>query len=109
MGYFLWEKSKAFLKRVSLTADAKEREQGNESANRVGSPAISGNGRYIAFSTTATNMVPGDANNYQDIFVYDITTNTTIMVSNTNDGKQGNGDSQLGRVKKLPFHLMDVG
>ena len=101
MGYFLWEKSKAFLKRVSLTADAKEREQGNESANRVGSPAISGNGRYIAFSTTATNMVPGDANNYEDIFVYDITTNTTIMVSNTNDGKQGNVYSPIGQGEKI--------
>ena len=98
---FLWEKNKAFLKRVSLTADGKEREQGNESANRVVSPAISGNGRYIAFSTTATNMVPGDAKNYQDVFVYDITTNTTIMVSNTNDGKQGNVYSPIGQGEKI--------
>ena len=65
------------------------------------SPAISGNGRYIAFSTTATNMVPGDAKNYQDVFVYDITTNTTIMVSNTNDGKQGSGDSPIGQGEKI--------
>ncbi len=98
---FLWEKNKALLKRVSLTADGKEREQGNESANRVVSPAISGNGRYIAFATTATNMVSGDGNNYQDVFVYDITTNTTIMVSNTNDGKQGNGDSPIGQGEKI--------
>jgi len=98
---FLWEKIKAFPKRVSLTADGKEREQGNESANRVVFPAISGNGRYIAFATTATNMVPGDANNFQDIFVYDITINTPIIVSNTNDGNQGNGDSPIGQGEKI--------
>ena len=46
-------------------------------------------------------MALGDANNYQDIFVYDITTNTTIMISNTNDGKQGNGDSPIGQGEKI--------
>jgi hypothetical protein len=98
---FLWDKNTALLKRVSLTADGKEREQGNESANRVVSPAISGNGRYIAFATTASNMVPGDNNNLQDVFVYDITTNTTILVSNTNDGKPCNGDSPIGQGEKI--------
>lgn len=98
---FLWDKNNALLKRVSLTADGKEREQGNESANRVVSPAISGNGRYIAFATTASNMVPGDNNNFQDVFVYDINTNTTILVSNTNDGKPCNGDSPIGQGEKI--------
>ena len=46
-------------------------------------------------------MVPGDANNFQDIFIYDITTNTPIMVSNTNDGKQGNGYSPIGQGEKI--------
>lgn len=98
---FLWDKNSAQLQRISLTADGKEREQGNESANRVVSPAISGNGRYIAFATTASNMVPGDNNNFQDVFVYDINTNTTVLVSNANDGKPGNGDSPIGQGEKI--------
>jgi hypothetical protein len=98
---FLWEKNTPLLKRVSLTADGKEREQGNESANRVVVPAISGNGRYIAFATTASNMVPGDNNNFQDVFVYDINTGTTVIASTTSDKKSGNGDSPIGQGEKI--------
>ena len=98
---FLWEKNIKPLKRISLTSDHKERNQGNESANRVVAPAISGNGRYIAYATTATNMVPNDNNNFQDVFLYDINTDSTIMVSNANDGKQGNSDSPVGQGEKI--------
>jgi hypothetical protein len=98
---FLWEKDNPKLKRISLTNDHKERNQGSESANRVVAPAISGNGRYIAYATTATNMVPNDNNNFQDVFLYDSNTDSTIMVSNANDGKQGNGDSPIGQGEKI--------
>ena len=98
---FLWEKSIKALKRISLTSDHKERNQGNESANRIVAPAISGNGRYIAYSTTATNMVPFDNSNFQDVFVYDSNTDSTIMVSCSVDGKQGNGDSPVGQGEKI--------
>ncbi len=98
---FLWEKGVNALKRISLTSDHKERNQGNESANRVVAPAISGNGRYIAYATTATNMVPNDNNNFQDVFLYDSNTDSTIMVSNANDGKQGNSDSPIGQGEKI--------
>jgi len=98
---FLWEKNIKPLKRISLTSDHKERNQGNESANRVVAPAISGNGRYIAYATTATNMVPNDSNNFQDVFLYDSNTDSTIIVSNANDGKQGNSDSPVGQGEKI--------
>jgi len=32
-------------------------------------PAISANGRYVAFQSNASNLVPGDTNNAADIFV----------------------------------------
>ena len=98
---FLWEKNTKPLKRISLTSDHKERNQGNESANRVVAPSISGNGRYIAYATTATNMVPNDNNNFQDVFLYDSKTDSTIMVSIANDGKQGNSDSPIGQGEKI--------
>ena len=98
---FLWEKDKKPLKRISLTADGKERDQGSESANRIVSPAISGNGQFIAYSTTAANMVPGDNNNSQDVFVYDINANTTTIASNSPDGKPGNADSPIEQGEKI--------
>jgi hypothetical protein len=98
---FLWEKGIKALKRISLTSDHKERNQGNESANRVVVPSISGNGRYITYATTATNIVPNDNNNFQDVFLYDSNTDSTIMVSNANDGKQGNSDSPIGQGEKI--------
>jgi len=98
---FLWEKDKKPLKRISLTADGKERDQGSESANRIVAPAISGNGLFIAYATTTSNMVPGDNNNFQDVFVYDINANTTTIASNGSDGKSGNGDSPIEQGEKI--------
>lgn len=98
---FLWEKNIAALKRISLTADGKERDQGSESANRIVAPAISGNGQFIAYSTTASNMVPGDINNSQDVFVYDISANTTTIASKGTDGKPGNADSPIEQGEKI--------
>ena len=98
---FLWEKNNPILKRISLTADGKERNQGTESANRIVAPAISGNGQYIAFATTATNMIPGDVNNFQDVFVYDINTGKTIIASQDADGKPGNADSPIEQGEKI--------
>lgn len=98
---FLWEEKNPQLKRISLTADGKERNQGEESVNRIVAPSISGNGRYIAFATTASNMVPGDDKNFQDVFIYDVQTNTTIIASTTADGKFGNADSPIGQGEKI--------
>ena len=98
---FLWEQNNPQLKRISLTADGKERNQGEESANRIVEPSISGNGRYIAFTTTASNMVPGDDKIFQDVFIYDAQTNTTIIASTTADGKFGNADSPIEQGEKI--------
>ncbi len=98
---FLWEQNIPQLKRISVTADGKERNQGEESANRIVVPSISGNGRYIAFATTASNMVPGDDKNFQDVFIYDTQTNSTIIASTTADGKFGNADSPIGQGEKI--------
>jgi WD40-like Beta Propeller Repeat len=98
---FLWEKNTPIFKRISLTADGKERNQGTESANRIIAPSISGNGQYVAFATTATNMVPGDINSFQDVFVYDINTGSTVIASTSSDGKPGNADSPIEQGEKI--------
>ena len=40
--------------------------QGNGESSR---PTISANGRFVAFESTPSNLVPGDTNNADDIFV----------------------------------------
>jgi Ca2+-binding RTX toxin-like protein len=63
---------------------------GNQ-ANKVSSqPSISANGRFVAFYSDASNLVPGDTNNLADIFVRDLLTNTTTRVSVDSAGNQGN-------------------
>lgn len=98
---FLWEKNSRRLRRVSLTSDHKERNQGEESANRIVVPSISGNGNFITFSTTANNMTTAGTNAFQDVFVYDIAKDTTIIASIGTDGKPGDGDSPIGQGEKV--------
>jgi hypothetical protein len=68
---FVYDQTQASLTRVSMTETGGERNQRTESVSRVVAPTIFGNGRYVAFATTATNLVSGDTNAVQDIFVVD--------------------------------------
>jgi Tol biopolymer transport system component len=57
-------------------------------------PAISGDGRYVAFSSSADDLVLGDTNKIQDVFLHDMQSGTTTLVSvSTNGLNSGNGDS----------------
>ena len=56
-------------------------------------PAISSDGRYVAFASTATNLVPGDTNGLSDVFVRDTVASTTRLVSVGTGGAQANGAS----------------
>jgi Tol biopolymer transport system component len=57
------------------------------------SAAISGDGRFVAFESDATNLVAGDTNGRRDIFVYDMATRATTRVSVDSLGRQANGPS----------------
>jgi hypothetical protein len=52
--------------------------------------AISADGRFVAFTSFATNLVAGDTNARSDIFVRDRQTGETSRVSVASDGTQGN-------------------
>ena len=56
-------------------------------------PSISANGRYVAFSSNATNLVAGDTNLVEDVFVRDRTLHKTTRVSVNSAGVQGNDTS----------------
>ena len=58
-----------------------------------GDTAISAGGRFVAFSSYATNLVPGDANGAAHIFVYDRQRNTLERVSVSSAGIPANRDA----------------
>ncbi|MEP6516621.1 calcium-binding protein [Microcoleus vaginatus] len=66
---------------------------GNQGNNRSFDPSISADGRFVAFTSDASNLVPGDTNSSEDIFVRDLLTNTTTRVSVDSAGNQGNNRS----------------
>ncbi len=63
------------------------------------SPAISADGRYVGFSSTASNLVSGDTNGLSDVFVRDRLLGTTARVSLPGDGPDtaggGTTDNQV--------------
>jgi Tol biopolymer transport system component len=54
---------------------------------------ISGDGRYAAFDSFASDLVLNDTNARTDIFVRDLVANTTVRVSVSSAGAQANGES----------------
>jgi Tol biopolymer transport system component len=73
--------------RVSVAAG------GVQADGQSGPPAISADGRYVAFDSLATNLVAGDTNAVSDVFVHDRQTGTTTRVSVITGGAQANGGS----------------
>jgi Tol biopolymer transport system component len=56
-------------------------------------PAISADGRFVAFASHASNLVAGDTNNARDVFVRDLVAQLTQRVSVGPAGQQANGVS----------------
>ncbi|GAA2709490.1 PD40 domain-containing protein [Micromonospora olivasterospora] len=63
-----------------------------------GSAEVSGDGRYVTFTSNAANLVPGDANATTDVFLWEAATGTTVPVSATPAGVPGNGTALSPRV-----------
>jgi len=80
------------VERVSVSSEGVE---GNDSSS---SPSLSADGRYVAFASDATNLVPGDTNagapfGGNDIFVYDRTDDTVERVSVASDESEADDAS----------------
>ncbi|MBT9582780.1 PD40 domain-containing protein [bacterium] len=74
--------------RVSLSSAGV---QGNSSSFRP--PSFSADGRFVAYRSSASNLVVGDSNGANDVFVHDRQTGTTTRVSVGSGGVQANGFS----------------
>jgi Tol biopolymer transport system component len=63
--------------------------------NTLVGQTVSGDGRIVAFASTSSNLVPGDANGKRDVFVHDLWTDATELVSVASDGTQADDVSMV--------------
>jgi Tol biopolymer transport system component len=75
--------------RVSVASDGSD---GNYASHQ---PALSADGRYVAFLSLASNLVPFDDNGKLDVFVHDRLTHSTRRVSVSAERSSGAGDTCL--------------
>jgi Tol biopolymer transport system component len=84
---FVHDRQTGQTSRVSVASSGT---QGNSGSF---APYLSPDGRYVAFQSTASNLISGDTNNRDDVFVRDWQTGQTSRVSVASNGTQGNGSS----------------
>lgn len=72
------------LFRVSVATD------GTEADANSGAPAISADGQIVGFESVATNIGPNSPFSAQDVYVHDVSTGVTELISVSSDGTAGN-------------------
>jgi TolB protein len=82
-------------RRTGLTARASVSDAGAQADGSSANPAISADGRFVAFASGASNLVPGDTTFTVDVFVRDRVAGTTSRISVSGTGGQSDGDSFL--------------
>jgi Tol biopolymer transport system component len=87
-----WTPTSSSTTLVSVTS------AGVQADNRSSAPSISPDGRYVAFSSLAANLVAGDTNGFGDVFLRDRGAGTTTRVSVSTAGAQGGAESAQPKI-----------
>ncbi|HRW38580.1 MAG TPA: DUF4214 domain-containing protein [Aquihabitans sp.] len=85
---FVREPAASLTTRISVTAG------GSQLGAASGSPALSADGNEVAFVSSATNLVAGDTNGVDDVFVRDRAASTVARASKGLDGQQIDGQAR---------------
>ena len=72
---FLYDMATKETSRITFGSD------GNEADGNSDNPALSSDGRYVVYHSSATNLIPNDTNEQTDVFRYDRQTGKTVRVS----------------------------
>lgn len=75
-------------------------------AHSSGRPSISDDGRFVAFSSSASSLVVDDTNLSSDVFVRDRSRDATERVSVTSEGGQAAGNSSAGMISARGRHVV---
>lgn len=87
---FVHDREKGTTVRVSVDSASAEADGSSIEAS------ISSDGRFVAFVSDATGLVPEDTNGARDVFVHDRSTAQTTRVSVDSNGAQTTGDQTRG-------------
>ena len=71
-----------------------------------GDPTVSADGRYVAFRSLSSNLVAGDTNGQQDVFVRDVVAGTTTLISRDTTGAPAAGRSDNPRISADGEHVV---
>ncbi len=71
---------------------------GGEADGASSQAVVSYDGRFVAFTSEATNLVPNDTNGLADVFLYDAATQTTTRISMKEDGSEADAPSQTPSI-----------
>jgi len=85
-------------RRTGQTTRVSVDDAGNQGDNNSRNPSISADGRYVAFHSSSADLVAGDTNGFEDIFVHDRQTGQTTRVSVDNTGIPGNDNSTMPSI-----------
>jgi hypothetical protein len=89
---FVHDRTTGVTERVSVDS------AGGEADRNSSGPSISSDGGFVAFQSYATNLVSGDTNGREDIFVHDRSTGTTTRVSVDSNGTEADLDSHSPKI-----------
>jgi Tol biopolymer transport system component len=90
---FVRDRRRGQTTRVSVSSSGAEQISGNGAEELGTIPAISANGRFVAFSSRGKNLVEGDRNDTDDIFLRDRKRGETTRISVSSDGTEANDTS----------------
>jgi hypothetical protein len=88
------------VERVSVNSAETQGNGDSHSSYYSDPPSISRDGRFVAFESRATNLVLGDTNGSNDIFVRDRLAGTTERISVSSGEAQGNGNSYRPSISR---------
>lgn len=86
---FLHDRETGRTQRISPTGASYDGLRGNLTYD----PVVSGDGRYVAYASGAEDLVAGDANDRDDVFLYDRKKKTTELAQLSSAGEHGQGDA----------------
>lgn len=82
------------------TVRASEDMEGGDANGPSQDPDLTPDGRWVAFWSSASDLVPGDGNGAFDVFVRDLESGTTTRVSVDQQGGDPNGESRLPSISE---------
>jgi hypothetical protein len=106
---YLWDRQLGAISNVSVD------DAGNLGNDTSSWPAMSSDGRYVAYSTEATDITPSDQNGVADIVIYDRESGAANRLSLTNSGDEADnqsihpsisGDGKLVAYESLATNLV---